>query len=51
MMEMNFDVKSYFKFIENILIKSYFLNINRYEKTSVGEPIRLVTILMMIIGR
>ncbi len=43
MMEMNFDViKSYFKFIEKYSHKkSYFLNINRYEKTSVGEPIRL----------
>jgi putative sugar O-methyltransferase len=43
MMEMNFDViKSYFKFIEKYSHeKSYFLNINRYEKTSVGKPIRL----------
>ena len=41
MMEMNFDViKSYFKFIEQFSHKnSFFLNINRYEKTSVGEPI------------
>lgn len=43
MMEMNFDViKSYFKFIEKYSHeKSYFLNINRYEKTSVGKPIRI----------
>ena len=43
MMEMNFDViKSYFKFIEQFSHKnSFFLNINRYEKTSVGEPIRI----------
>ena len=43
MMEMNFDViKLYFKFIEQFSHKnSFFLNINRYEKTSVGEPIRI----------
>ena len=43
MMEMNFDViKYYFKFIEKYSNeKSYFLNINRYEKTSVGKAIRI----------
>jgi len=43
MMEMNFDViKSYFDFIHQYLIDDgYFLNINRYEKTSVGYPIRI----------
>ena len=43
MMEMNFDiVKSYFKFIHNYISDDgYFLNINRYEKTSVGHPIRI----------
>ena len=43
MMEMNFDViKSYFDFIHQYLIDDgYFLNINRYEKTSVGHPIRI----------
>jgi putative sugar O-methyltransferase len=43
MMEMNFDViKSYFDFIHQYLSEDgYFLNINRYEKTSVGFPIRI----------
>ena len=43
MMEMNFDViKSYFDFIhQHIIDDGYFLNINRYEKTSVGHPIRI----------
>jgi putative sugar O-methyltransferase len=43
MMEMNFNViKSYFDFIHEYLIDDgYFLNINRYEKTSVGYPIRI----------
>lgn len=43
MMEMNFDViKSYFDFIHQYLIDGgYFLNINRYEKASVGYPIRI----------
>ena len=43
MMEMNFNViKSYFDFIHQYLIDDgYFLNINRYEKTSVGYPIRI----------
>jgi len=43
MMEMNFDViESYFDFIHQYLIDDgYFLNINRYEKTSVGYPIRI----------
>ena len=43
MMEMEIDViKSYFNFIQSQSHnESYFLNINRYEKTSVGEPIRI----------
>ncbi len=43
MMEMNFDViKKYFNFIQkHSHKKSFFLNINRYEKTSVGYPIRI----------
>ncbi len=43
MMEMNSNIiKFYFKFIEQFSHKnSFFLNINRYEKTSVGEPIRI----------
>ena len=43
MMEMNLDViKSYFDFIHQYLTDDgYFLNINRYEKTSVGYPIRI----------
>lgn len=43
MMEMNFDViKSYFDFIHQYLIDGgYFLNINKYEKCSVGYPIRI----------
>ena len=43
MMEMNLDaIKSYFDFIHQHLIDDgYFLNINRYEKTSVGFPIRI----------
>ena len=43
MMEMNYDViKSYFNFIQEYLIDGgHFLNINRYEKTSVGYPIRI----------
>ena len=52
-MEMNFDViKLYFKFIEQFSHKnSFFLNINRCEKTSVGEPIKLHIVLMIIIGK
>lgn len=43
MMEMNFDIiKSYFNFIHQYSHEnSFFLNINRYEKTSVGESIRI----------
>jgi putative sugar O-methyltransferase len=43
MMEMNLDViKLYFDFIHQYLTDDgYFLNINRYEKTSVGYPIRI----------
>lgn len=43
MMEMNFDViKSYFDLIHQYIINDgYFLNINRYEKTSVGYSIRI----------
>ena len=43
MMEMNYEViNSYFNFIQEHLIdKGYFLNINRYEKISVGHPIRM----------
>jgi len=43
MMEMNFDViKKYFSFIQNYSHgESFFLNVNRYEKTSVGYPIRI----------
>lgn len=43
MMEMNYDViKSYFDFIHHYIIDGgYFLNINRYEKISVGYPIRI----------
>ena len=43
MMEMNIDViKSYFNFIHEYLIEGgYFLNVNRYEKKSVGYPIRI----------
>ena len=43
MMEMNFNIiKSYFDFIHQYLVDDgYFLNINRYEKTSVGHPIRI----------
>ena len=43
MMEMNFDViKKYFDFIhEYSHNNTYFLNINRYEKASVGYPIRI----------
>ena len=42
-MEMNFSVvNSYFDLIhEYSKNNSYFLNINRYEKTSVGHPIRI----------
>jgi hypothetical protein len=42
-MEMNFSIiKSYFEFIQNhIKIDGFFLNINRYDKTSVGEDIRI----------
>ena len=43
MMEMNFaTIDSYFDFINNhINHEGFFLNINRYEKTSVGEKIRI----------
>lgn len=43
MMEMNFKIiEKYFTFIQNYSHKeSFFLNINRYEKTSVGHPIRI----------
>jgi len=43
MMEMNFDViRSYFDFIhQHIIDDGYFLNINRYEKNSVGFPIKI----------
>ncbi len=43
MMEMNMSaINFYFKFIQKNLVKDgYFLNINRYEKRSVGEPIRI----------
>ena len=43
MMEMNFEaIKSYFELIQKYLKEGgYFLNINRYEKTSVGHPIRI----------
>jgi hypothetical protein len=43
MMEMNFTtIKSYFDFIHShIMEDGYFLNINIYEKTSVGEKIRI----------
>ena len=43
MQEMNFSViKSYFDFIHKHLVDDgYFLNINRYEKISVGYPIRI----------
>jgi len=43
MMEMNFNtIKSYFGFIQkHVGADGFFLNINRYEKTSVGEKIRI----------
>ena len=43
MMEMNFKIiKSYFGFIQkHVGEDGFFLNINRYEKTSVGEKIRI----------
>lgn len=43
MMEMNFTtIQSYFDFIHSHIIEDgYFLNINRYEKTSAGEKIRI----------
>ena len=43
MMEMNSTViKSYFDFIQEYVTRDgFFLNINRYEKTSVGEKIRI----------
>lgn len=43
MMEMNFNIiKTYFKLIHNnIADDGFFLNINRYEKSSVGEKIRI----------
>ena len=43
MMEMNHEViKSYFNFIQKYLIDGgHFLNVNRYEKNHVGEPIRI----------
>ena len=43
MMEMNFSViKSYFDLIQKHSVDgSYFLNINRYEKNTVGYPIRI----------
>jgi len=42
-MEMNFSIiKSYFEFIQNHIKRDgFFLNINRYDKTSVGENIRI----------
>ena len=42
MMEMNFNIiESYFEFINTHISKNgYFLNINRYEKRTVGEAIR-----------
>ena len=43
MMEMNYEViKSYFNFIHEYSAEGgFFLNINRYEKSSVGYPIRI----------
>ena len=43
MMEMNLTtIKSYFAFIQRHINRDgFFLNINRYEKTSVGEKIRI----------
>jgi putative sugar O-methyltransferase len=43
MMEMNYEIiESYFNFIQDYLNDDgYFLNINRYEKTSVGYPVRI----------
>jgi putative sugar O-methyltransferase len=43
MMEMNYNIiEKYFNFIhKHISNNGHFLNINRYEKTSVGKPIRL----------
>ena len=43
MMEMEYDViKSYFGLVqEHSIDGGYFLNVNRYEKTSVGYPIRI----------
>ena len=43
MMEMNFDViKKYFKFIHGTIADNgFFFNINRYEKNTVGHPIKL----------
>lgn len=43
MMEMNYDViRSYFNFIHEYLnIGGFFLNINRYEKSSVGYPVKI----------
>ena len=43
MMEMNFSIiKSYFDFIQKYVNRDgFFLNINRHEKTSVGEKIRI----------
>ena len=43
MMEMNFEtIKSYFDLIQKHSIEgSFFLNINRYEKNTVGYPIRI----------
>jgi len=42
-MEMEYDViKSYFSLVQEHLIDGgYFLNVNRYEKKSVGYPIRI----------
>ena len=50
--EMNFDiVKSYFKFIHNYISDDgYFLNINRYEKTSV-DIYSISSIHTTIIGK
>ena len=43
MMEMNYQtIKSYFNFInDHIVDEGFFLNINRYEKNTVGYPIRI----------
>ena len=42
MMEMNFGmIKKYFDLIQNKVTEWFFLNINRYEKDSVGYPVRI----------